>query len=455
MVCPQCKRAIDDDASFCGYCGKQLAPVNVQHSTIAGNEESERLPTGSQHLSSVFSDKGERFPVAFRNDVEEELRTRLSQGASSRPSRPSGGGQSRLLKRQFNVFMSILIVLLLIGFAAGGIALAQNGRFHLTLMTSSLTAANGPEGSVSFSSSSSNQEQTDSVSITVQRLKAPPAGSRYDAWLFDDQAEHTQLMGPLNASGSNFVLNFTQPGGNLLGEGDKITITQETANVLSPTNNPLLTASFPPEAFVHIRHLLYRFDSAPKGTALLVGLQEQASLVYQQAQSLQAASEENNDTTVVRCEAQNMVNLLEGDQGQNVQPLPEGCQSSNITAPGDGFGLLGQNGSGYIAEAAAHATLAATAPDATLTVKTHAAKVESALNDVKGWLTTIDNDALQVLNHPEDNITIQQIAALSSYALKGKNITNSDLANPAPGDAGVATALLQGRLMASLVLQTP
>lgn len=453
MVCPQCKQAVEGDASFCGYCGKQLAPVNVQRSTVAYNEKDEELYSGSQwRLSPVFPDRGKEFSTASRNDRVEEVLAGLSHDSSPRFSRPSGSGQRLPLKRRFNTFMNILIVLLMIGLAAGIIALAQNGRPYLTLTVSNSAAGNGSEGSVLFSSSPSGHEQADSINITVQGLKAPPSGSHYDAWLIDEQVEHTQLIGPLNAHGSNFILDLTQPGGNLLGEGDEITVTQEISNVLSPTNKPLLSARFPPLAFMHIRHLLYHFDDAPGGTALLIGLQEQASLVNQQAQFLQEASQENSSAAAIRCEAQNLVNLLEGDQGEHAQPLSEGCQLTNITAPGDGYGLLGQK-SGYIEGAAAHTSLAATASDATSAVKTHAPKVESALNNVKGWLTTVDNDALKVLNHPDDNASIQQIATLSSYALKGKNVTQSNLADPAPGEAGVATVLLQGRLMASLTLR--
>ncbi|HEY7417101.1 MAG TPA: zinc ribbon domain-containing protein [Ktedonobacteraceae bacterium] len=453
MVCPSCNQKIDGDASFCGYCGKQLTPVKVPRSTVADKESEELYPGSRWRSSPVFPLKDKGFFTAPWDDVEEESSVRLSQDSSPHLSQPSGGGQWRLPRRRINAFMGMLIVLLLIGLLAGIIALAQNSQSHLGLTMFNSTAASSPRGSVLFSSSQPDQEQTDRVSINVQGLKTLSAGSRYDVWLIDEAAEHTQSLGSLNASGSNFTLTFTQPGGNLFGEGNEITVTQEMSNVLSSTNKPLLTARFPPLAFVHIKHLLYHYDGAPGGTALLVGLQEQTSLVNQQAQFLQEAYGENDNATVVHCEAQNIVNLLEGNQGQHFQQLPDTCQLTNITAPGDGFGLLGQN-SGYIGAAAAHASLAATAPDATTTVKTHATKVENALNNIKGWLTTVDNDALKILSHPDENTGVQEIVTLSSYALKGMNVNNSNLADPAPGDAGVATALLQGRLMANLALQT-
>ena len=448
MLCPQCNQAVDADASFCGYCGKQLAPINIEGAAVV-DEEREKLHSGSQWRPSFDRDKG--FPAVSWDGVEESP-VRLSQDTPPYASRPSSVGHRRPAKRRFNAFVSILIALLLIGLSAGAIALAQNGQSHfpIPLSTSISAAINNPEGSILFSASP-GQDQTDTVSVTIKGLNAPPKGSQYDVWLVDEQAEHTHLMGALNASGDNFVLNFTQPGGNLFGEGNEITVTQETANVLSPTNKPLLIARFPPLAFFHIKHLLYRFDSAPQGTALLLGLQEQASLVNMQAQTLQQASGENN-AAVVHCVAQNLLNLLEGNQGPNFQQLPAECQQNNLTQPGDGFGLLGQN-SGYIETAAAHATLAATAPDATPTVKMHATKVENALSNVKLWLTTVDSDALVVLNHPDDGVRIQEIVTQASNALNGMNTNNNNLVDPAPSDAGVATALLQGRLMANLTLQ--
>lgn len=449
MLCPQCNRAVDANASFCGYCGKQLAPINIQRSAVV-DEEREKLHSGSQWRPSFDRDRG--FPPVSWDDVEESPE-RLSRDTPPYASRPSSVSHRSPAKRRFNAFVSILIALLLIGLSAGAIALAQNGQPHfpLPLSTPNSAAVNGSEGSILFSASP-NQEQTDTISVTIKGLKAPPHGSQYDVWLFDEQGEHIHLMGALNARGNNFVLNFAQPDrGNLFGEGNEVIVTQETANVLSPTNKPLLIARFPPLAFIHIKHLLYQFDGAPQGTALLVGLQEQASLVNEQAQTLQQVSGENN-TMAVHCVAQNLLNLLEGDQGPNFQQLPAECQQNDLTQPGDGFGLLGQN-SGYIEMAAAHASLAATAPDATPTIKMHATKVENALSNIKGWLTTVDNDALVVLNHPDDGASIQEIVTKASNAFNGMNTKNNNLADPAPGDAGVATALLQGRLMASLVLQ--
>jgi hypothetical protein len=447
MLCPQCNQAIDADASFCGYCGNQLAPINVQRSAVA-DEEKEELYLGNQRHPHFDRDKG--FPAVSWDGVEESP-VRLSRDTPPYyASRPSSVSHKSSAKRRFNAFVSILIALLLIGLSAGAIALAQNGQSRFPLSISNSAAAIGPEGSVLFSASP-GQEQTDTISVTIKGLKTLPHGSQYDVWLIDEQEEHTHLMGALDARGNNFVLNFAQPdGGNLFGEGNEITVTQETANVLSPTNKPLLIARFPPLAFIHIRHLLYHFDSAPQGIALLVGLEGQASLVNEQAQTLQQVSGENNPAAV-RCVAQNLLNLLEGDQGPNFQQLPVECQQNDLTQPGDGFGLLDQ--SGYIETAAAHASLAATAPDATPTVKMHATKVENALSNVKGWLTTVDNDAQAVLNHPDDNARIQEIVTQASNALNGMNINKSNVTDPAPGDAGVATALLQGRLMASLALQ--
>jgi hypothetical protein len=446
MICPQCNQAVDANASFCGYCGKQLAPINLQSSPVSNGEKAE-LYSGSQWRPSSANHKG--FPAVSWEGMEESP-VKLSQDTPPYASRPSSAGHRPVKKRRFNTFVSVLIVLLLIGLSAGFVALAQNGHPRFPLAPLNSAAANGAQGSILFSASP-GQEQTDTISAIIKGLQAPSQGSQYDVWLVDEQAEHTHLMGTLNASGNNFVLNSTQSGINLLGEGNEITITQETANVLSPTNKPLLIARFPPLAFIHIRHLLYHFDSAPQGIALLVGLQEQSSLVNKQAQLLQQTAEAN-DTADVRCAAQNLLNLLEGDQGLNFQQLPAGCQQNNLTQPGDGFGLLGQD-TGYIEMAAAHASLAATAPDATATVKTHATKVENALSNIKGWLMTVDNDALVVLNHPDDSARIQEIVTQASNAYNGIHTNNNNLTDPPSGDAGVATALLQGRLMASLVLQ--
>lgn len=445
MVCPRCSQVADADATFCGHCGYQLAPVNARGSTVV--EETQLL-----HSDNEWRLSSDKWLTPNSLDYTQRPLSPPPQMVPSHPSHPSTDQRTMLLqhKRRF-VFIATLLALLVIGLSAGVYTLWQGSLAKPSPAQRTSGAAVGAGGSVFFSSSPSSQGQTDTVKITADGLNAPASGMQYDAWLIDQQAERTQALGKMTASGSSFALTFSQQGHNVLGMGNTIIVTQETNDAKLPTSKPVLTASFPPLAFIHIKHLLFHFDGTPGGTALLVGLQEQASLVNAQALLLKGFSGSGN-TLAIRCTAQNILNLVEGQQGQHTNKLPEGCQSTGVTAAGDGFGLLGQN-SGYIEGAAAHASLAATASDATPTVKIHARHVEIALENMKGWLTTVDNDAQKVLDHPDDNAKIQEIATLASQAYNGVDINNDEHVDPVPGEAGAVTAFIHGQLMAGLTLQ--
>ena len=116
---------------------------------------------------------------------------------------------------------------------------------------------------------------------------------------------------------------------------------------------------------------------------------------------------------------------------------------------GDGFGILGQ---GYATTAAAHAALAATQPDSTNTIRLHAGHVEIATNNIQGWVTTVDQDALKLLANPSDTPVIQEIVNLSDHAYHGVDTNGDEQIDPVPGEAGAITAYIHGQLMAGLPL---
>src|SRR5260370_7621354 len=90
--------------------------------------------------------------------------------------------------------------------------------------------------------------------------------------------------------------------------------------------------------------------------------------------------------------------MAEGAQGPDYQPLGSQCASQNITLVGDGYGLLGSNG--YIANGEAHASLAATQSDSTDSIRVHARHVAICLENMKGWITTVEQDTPALLNAP-------------------------------------------------------
>jgi len=352
-----------------------------------------------------------------------------------------------------------VLLLLIIGVSTGAVALLKSRGNTGTTQNNSTTntggangAANSPVSAIAFFSDSQNGGNTDVVRMNVTGLSAPPAGSQYQAWMVDEVNEKVFALGPLTKQSQGFALAASSHGTNLLSLGNKLEITQEQGNVSVPTGKVVLAATYPPLAYVHIRHLLFHFNTTPHNVGLLVGLRQQAKLLNNQAGLLNDAVNQNRLFSA-RCIAQNMIDIIEGNHGQHFQPLGQDCALKNVIVNGDGFGLLGADG--YIATAAAHASLAATARDATPTIKLHAGHVRIAMDNMKGWTTTVDQDAQALLNNQQDKGKLQELVTLSEHAFSGVDTNGDESIDPVPGEAGALTAYQHGQLMAELSLSPP
>jgi len=303
-------------------------------------------------------------------------------------------------------------------------------------------------GLVRFVDSQNSQGRTDSLSLNISGLAAPPAGSQYYAWFVNDQEQIVKL-GQLTPSSQGFSLNFAGHGTNLLSLGNKLEITMEQGTPNAPTGNVVLTATFPPKAVIHIRHLLLAFPITPNHIGLLVGVLGQAQQLNAQAQLLQNA-EASHNTFTIQCVAQSMIDIIEGAHGHHYQPLSPVCASQNVNIVGDGFGLLGPNG--YLALAAAHASLAATQSDSTSLIRVHAGHVEICITNIQGWVTTVDNDAIDLLAHPDHTFKVQEMVTLSDHAYHGVDTNGDEQIDPVPGEGGAITAYIHGQLMATLTI---
>ena len=355
--------------------------------------------------------------------------------------------QQRL--RRKNVRRTVLIAALII------LVLAASSITGITLLSQKSSATVGPTGQVTFFDGQSGPPgHTDTLSIAVHGLSAPPAGSQYVAWYINDQNEAVTALGTLTAQGQAYTLHYAgdssngQAGANLLGAGDKLEITQEQGATRLPTGKVVFTGKFPLQAFAHIQHLLVGFPQTPGKIGFLVGVLEQTHLLNIQADVLQALAA-SQDTVEIGCVAQSIIDLIEGRGGSHYQPLAGICASQHVTLTSDGFGLLGK---GYLFSATEHATFAITQPDATNTMRLHAGLMAIALSNIKGWVTTIDQDAQHLLATPTDPAKVQEIATLADHAYHGVDVNGDGQIDPVAGEAGALTAYLQGQLMATLAL---
>lgn len=344
--------------------------------------------------------------------------------------------------RRRNILIASLVALLVIVTGAIGIAL-------LSQKSVAASSANGQV--VFFANQNVPGGETNALRITIQHLPALPAGNNYDAWIINDQTEAVLGLGTLTENNQSWSLTYNETISNLLQVGDRLEITQEQGVVSAPAGQVILSGTFPVNAFQHIQHLLVSFPDTPGQVGMLIGVLQQTHLLDIQAAVLQNMMT-NQDTAGIECVTQSMIDIIEGKQGAHYQPLSAACIRQNVTETGDGFGLLGK---GFIAGAEEHASLALSQKDATNLMRQHAALMDIALNNMTGWLTTVEQSVLSLHANPANLSPVQQIITLTDDAYHGVDINGDGQIDPVVGEAGALTAYQQGQLMATLTLAPP
>ncbi|MGH2496477.1 MAG: zinc-ribbon domain-containing protein [Ktedonobacteraceae bacterium] len=445
MRCPRCNTVLDDDTAFCGNCGTQIAPLHAQGATVAASIDDDE--TLRVNTNAVRNRQPAQPPViqGFSPHAAPYIPSPDTPPQNRAPQAPRRG-KSPLASARGRIIIALALIVLVGGGLGLFVTLRNNGG-------STNLGANAT-GQIAFSDSSTGLPgHTDALTMNIQKLEAPPSGSQYDAWLVNDASEQITALGSLTANGSTFSLSYAgdakngQAGTNLIGAGNKVEVTLEQGSVNAPTGRVILSATFPPKAFIHIRHLLFSFPITPGKIGLLVGLLGQVQLLNTQAVLLQNASASHN-TLAVQCASQSIIDIIEGAQGSAFQQLPPSCFSVNVGNAGDGFGMLGNTG--YVLLASEHASLAATQSDATDNIRLNAGHVEVAMSNIKGWVTKIEQDALALRATPGNTTAIQEMVTLSDRVLHGVDTNGDGRVDPVAGESGAITGYDQGQLMATL-----
>ena len=446
MQCPHCNAQLEDDTVFCGNCGTQISPLQAQ-----GAKVTHKTGEGEDDYATVISTRQSYQPPTPQTPVKNNaLRPDTPYRGDNTPTILSSPPPVRK-NNTWRLAFIIVLVLLIIGVGTiGTIALLNNHTSTTNKSSANTPIASNANGTVSFSDSQNGSGHSNVVTINVRGLSAPPSGSQYNAWIVDTQSERATGLGTFiqNKDGT-FAAKSTDSHHNVLGLGNRIVVTLEQGTVTVPTGQVILSASFPPKAFVHIKHLLVKFPNTPGNIGLLVGLLNQAQKLSSASQLLQSISASQN-STAIQCAAQSIIDIAEGSQGSHYAPLANQCAAENIAEVGDGYGLLGAGG--YIANGEAHASLAATQSDTTVTIRVHAGHVAICLENMKGWITSIDHDAQDLLNNPSDSAKVQEIVTLANHAFNGFDANGDGSIDPIPGEGGAVTAYFHGQLMATLVL---
>ncbi len=473
MHCPNCNALLEEGSAFCGNCGKQIAPLLARGATVGGDRteiiqsNEYNNATAAETLFSPSSRPPTPAPPQQYGTLQSPAPGTYQQppagNASFTPSvvppAPSGKG----LNSRTVAFIAIILLLLVLSVSAGVIALNRNsaqtntGKGGAAAATTAQTGQSTTGGATtdvvglgSFSDGANSTTTNSTVKITANGLKPPAADHQYLAWMVDTQNESAIIsLGPLvQQPDKSYAVTASTRHTNLLAVGNKLEVTLEPAGKITvPTGTVVLSGSFPPEALVHIRHLLFHFDTTPQNVGLLVGLREQAQLLQTQAQLLKNNAHNQQE---VACLSQSIIDIIEGQNGTHYQQPSGTCQGLNMVEKGDGFGLLGK---GYISMASLHASLAATTPDTTPTIKLHAGHVRICMDNLTKWTTTIDADANSLLTNPGDMGKLQEIITLSDHTLNGVDLDNDEHVDPVPGEGGAITGYIRGQLMAMLQLR--
>lgn len=468
MECPRCNTPLEEAAMFCGHCGALLKPRLGSEFATVSDVPNDGVPTvltqpnssppATAHPQSFDQNDlpstayVDRDPFSGTPNIQQEQRAQPNNIAPAYqhlstppvlPPLPSGGGRQKL-------FIFLLLA-----------AIIGSGAIASIIFYFSQKPASSPKitvtGQVSFfDNQNSIAGNTDALKITTSGLSDPPSGSQYNAWLLDTENEQILSLGTLSKSGKSFVLTYNQAGKNLIGQGNQVEITQEQQGQPSePSGKPLLSAAFPPRAFVHIRHLLTKFPTTPGQIGLLVGLLNETQKLNAQAALLQ-----NNVGSgagqIRQCIAQSMIDIIEGKNGADYSAMSDWCAAQNIMEIGDGFGLLDSgnaaNGQGYLATASQHAALAANQADATDLIRNQAKKVEVSTDNIKALVQAIKGDVVKLLSNPSDTSQVAEIVSRSDRAYHGFDQNGNGIIEPIMGEAGAVTAYTQGQLMATLTL---
>src|SRR5581483_6986369 len=176
MKCPRCNAILDDDTAFCGNCGTQIAPLQAPGATVATsveNEETLRVST-----NAVRNRQQPPIIPGFSPRAAPYVPTPDTPPQNRAPQAPRRGG-SPLATARSRVMLALALIVLVGGGLGLFVALRNNGG-------SANLGANAT-GQIAFNDSSNGTPgHTDALTMSIQKLEAPPSGSQYDAWLVNN-----------------------------------------------------------------------------------------------------------------------------------------------------------------------------------------------------------------------------------------------------------------------------
>lgn len=283
----------------------------------------------------------------------------------------------------------------------------------------------------------------DGATVSVEGVTPPPQGSHLEVWLIGDGGETRRSLGVLELDrAGNASLTFVDgESRNLLSLFDRMEITLEPSP--DPSPNPsgqvAFSSAIPPNALVHVRHVLVSIGNTPNRISLVHGLWKDAALIDQYANEMLAAFD-SGDEAAARLKAEAVFNLLVGRQSEEYGDLDG---DGSVTDPGDGYGLLLNGDSpGYTGGVMSHTEYAMFSGDASEAVIVHGEDVRISIANVEGWAVEL-RDLVRSIARGEagDDLrqSIVEAVGLADKLLSGVDLNGDERISPVPGEGGVAT----------------
>jgi len=301
-----------------------------------------------------------------------------------------------------------------------------------------------PIGNVTFADKAKNAHG-DSVTITITAIPLPDEGQQYEAWLSDGHSGLLSL-GKLDVkTNGTATLAYADPkGANLIGQFSAVLITTQGTDLTKP--GPITFSGLvPPQADIHVRHLMFKFPDTPDNIGLLVGALEQEAILTQHVGFMNDALAKNN-IPLAKLHLEHIHNLMTGTSG--AKDL-DGDGKLAVIPPGDGFGIFN-----YLTVASQHADLAAKQPDATDAIKVKASHIKIAAANASTTLTQIQQLAIQAATKTsvaDMKPLADQITKLNATVVKGV-ADASGAVTPTKDSAGLGLAYAEGLAMAGFNL---
>jgi plastocyanin len=298
-------------------------------------------------------------------------------------------------------------------------------------------------GQLTFADKAKNA-RADSITLTLTSLPLPGEGQQYEAWLGADKT--TLSLGKINLKADGTAtLTYSDPkGANLINAFNTVLITVQ-GNDLTPAGPVVFSGNIPPQADVHIKHVVSQFPDTPDKVGLLIGALDQEAVLTQHVGFMNDALKKGN-IAGVKLHLEHIHNIMTGTDG--AKDL-DGNGKIEVTPPSDGFGIFN-----YLTTAAQHADLAAKQPDATNAIKVKASHVRITVANASTTLTQIQTLVLEAAGKKslaEIKPLADQISALNLSVTQGIPDATGAI-TPTKGSGGLTTAYAEGLGMATMLI---